>query len=361
MTDVAEQQAVRVDAAKLEEFVTNIFRDAGCDTEDARVLAWALVAADMRGTHTHGTQFVPVYAKLMKDGTINPRAKARIVKETAAVTLWDGDGGIGHITGYRVVQDAIARTKQNELGITFAIATNSSHLGAVGLFALLAAEQDLVALSMSTTPPVVVVPGGAGRAVGNSPLSWATPATDNLGPMCFDGAWSVSANSRFAQYARRGEQLPEGWAVDADGQPSRDPNVFVQGGALMPAGGHKGYGMILLIEILSAVLGGGSLMSELEGWDGGWCHAFIVIDPTVFQSLDDFKDRLGTLVQVLHDSPTAVDNDRILVPGERALEHVAESEANGLAVHDEIWAALVKAAEEWSRVEELEATRQREQ
>jgi LDH2 family malate/lactate/ureidoglycolate dehydrogenase len=295
------------------------------------------------------------YLDRMKEGTLNAQAKPRIVSETPGVALWDGDNGLGHIVGYHVMKDAIEKTKRNGIGTFTAVVRNSHHYGAAGYFSLMAAEQDLLALSMSNTGPVVAVPGGRSRVLGNGPFSWAAPATDAFGPMVFDVAWSTTAGSRVILYMRRGEQLPEGWMIDGEGKPTTDPNSLMQGGAMTTAAAHKGYGMALMVELLTAVLGGGTLARDTTHF--GVSHMFYVIDPAVFGPLDEFKARLAETTRDLHDSPKAVGADRILVPGELELEHEADSLANGLEFPPELWDEIVNIAEKYGTSDELEQTR----
>lgn len=356
MTEVIQQQAVRADVDRLRDFCTKVFKAAGCSDEDAAIGAGALVSADLRGTHTHGTHYLVMYAKFMRDGGLNPKAKPRIVDESGAIVRWDGDGGLGHIVGYHVIQDAIRRVKESGLGLQLALVRGSSHLGAVGYYALQAAKADLIGFSMSNTPPVAIVPGGTSRLIGNAPFSYGVPANSETDPLVFDAAWTTSAGSRLALYARRGEQLPGGWAVDAQGKPTTNPNALTEGGALTTVQSHKGYGMIFLVEVLTAVLSGGPLMTDLKGFEG-WSHAFVLIDPSVLMPIDEFKTRLGALVKVIHDSPRAEGVDHLYVPGEPEIEHEADSRANGIELGQEIWSELVQAGEEFGLSDELEATR----
>lgn len=358
MTKALGEDAVRTDIDALRAFCTRVFVTAGCDEENATALADNLVTADVRGTHTHGTHTVAGYARGLKAGRLNATPKPRIVKETPAMVLWDGDGTLGHLVGHRVIKDAVSRTRENGLGITLAVATNSYHLGAVGYFALQAAKHDLIGLSMSNTPRVAVPPGGRGTVVGNGPFAWGAPATSEMGATVFDVAWSVSAGSRIMLHARRGEELPHGWVVDAEGQPTTDQDAFHSGGgALVTASQHKGYGMIFLVELLTSVLGRGTRLRDIAGAEAGWCHAFLVIDPSVFGPIEEFKDALADTQSWVHETPPAAGSDRVFVPGEPELHHEAESRANGLELPAEIWSELVSIADEFELANELESAR----
>jgi LDH2 family malate/lactate/ureidoglycolate dehydrogenase len=357
MADVVQEQAVRVDIDRFADYCAAVFEAVGCNAENARILADNLVSADVRGTHTHGTQYVSIYARAMKDGALNPNPVPSIITETQSMVLWDGDGGLGHLNGFRVMNELVERTKKHGQGIGMAVVRNSSHLGAVGYLALQAAKQDVIGFSMSNTPPVTVPTNGRGRIIGNGPFAWGAPATSEMPEIVFDVAWSISAGSRMQLFARRGEQLPDGWVVDAEGLPSNDPTIFAKGGALMPAGLHKGYGMIVLVEILTAVLGGGQLVDKITGFTGGWTNAFIVIDPTVFGSLEDFKSRLVELEQMIHAIEPAADADRVYVPGEPEHWHTKDSQENGLELGAEIWSELSSIGEETGLTEKLEAAR----
>lgn len=358
MAEEVAESDVRVDPERLESFCAAVFEHAGCDSSDAEIIARALVSADVRGTHSHGTHVIGMYASAMRAGRVNATARPWVVTETPGMVLWDGDRGLGHAVGYHVIQDAIARTRDNGVGITLAVVRNSSHLGAVGWDALLCAEADMLGLSMSSTPPIAAVPGGRSRTVGNAPFSWGAPANDEIGPMVFDAAWSKTAGGRLMLAGRRGEHIAEGLLLDQDGEPTTDPKAFLAGGALTTVGAHKGFGMVLLVELLTVILGGGTPTKEIsDPVGGGWSHAFMIIDPSVFGPIEHFKARLAELVRDIHSSPRADGVDRLYVPGELELDHAEDSRVNGLMLGVEIWSELVNVADEYGVGQALENIR----
>lgn len=342
MTQADDLAPVVVDAAALQAVATRLLVNAGMVAESAAIAARVLVSTDLRGMHTHGVRLIGLYARRIHAGEIHGAAVPRVVREANGTALWDGDGGLGHVVSVKVVEETIRRMQSAHLGISMAVVRNSQHFGGGAYYALLGAEAGFIAIASTNSVPVMVPPGGRGRRLGNNPIAWGAPASREGGPFVFDIALSETAGGKVALANERGETLPGAWVVDAEGRPGSDPSAFSQGGALVPLGVHKGYGLALLIEILTGVLGGGGIATEVGLGDVS--HVFILVDPQAFLPGDEFPERIGQLAKLMHESPRADGVERIYLPGERALEHQAQSLRDGLELDTVIWKEVKQAA-----------------
>lgn len=345
---MATREDVRVDRGRLRRFVAAVYEDAGLSPEDAAIAAEAMVRTDERGQRTHGVWFLPTYCEWLRNGTIRADAEPRILSETPATAVLDGDDGLGAVVALRACE--IAARKAREVGAATVLVRNGNHFGAAGIFSLWLAERGVFGIVAANTAPVVAAPGSRGPVLGTQPISYCAPAPDEHGPVMLDMALSVVAANRILQAEARGESIPEGWLADPDGEPTTDPSRFLQGGALMPMGGHKGYGLGILVEILSAVLSGAAMGHEqTENFRttrppgvGYWISAF---DIAAFMPQEEFAARLVELRGQVHAAPTAAGADPLILPGEPEWRHELRTRANGLELGPDIWARLVDVAE----------------
>jgi len=349
---------IRATAGGLEAFAAAALRSLGVGEPDAALAAGVMVRTDLRGIRTHGVHMLPRYAGQVREGGVDPRAETVTVRETAATALLDGGGGLGQVVASRATALAIEKALAHDLAVVSV--RNSSHLGACGHYALLLAEAGLVGLVFSSTPVIMKVAGSRGRVIGNGPTAWSAPCAPRP-PLVFDAAMSVVAGQKVILHLERGEPLPEGWIVDAQGLPTRDPAAFRAGGALVPIGDHKGSGLALLGEVLSGVLSGGAVASAV--WSGGNAarpdvsHALVALNPEAFGPLPDFERRANALVDEIHSAAPGPGCDRVLVPGE--LEHEAERAGleRGVEFDEVAWGLLAELAGDLSVQDLLEEAR----
>lgn len=284
--------------------------------EDAAILADNLVEADLRGVHTHGSSLMLGYSRRLRSGGTKPHGNLTVLSEGPAVATVDGNAGIGQVVAHRAMQLAIAKARESGIGAVSV--RNSNHFGAAASYAMLALPDSI---GFATTNAGVRVPpvGGTSAVVGNNPLSYAIPAGSEK-PIVLDMAQSVVAAGKLGMALRKGETIPEGWALDTEGNPTRDPQAGLAG-LLLPIGGPKGFGLALAMDALSGALSGGNVGLDLSGprpddRPFGVCHYFMAIDIARFVPLDAFKARIDRLIRDTKAARKAPGVAEIFLPGE---------------------------------------------
>ena len=352
-------EAVRVDVERLTDFGAAVLRAAGLTDEDARTVVRMLVGADVRGVHTHGIRYLPIYLPLLRGGAIRPDARPRVIRETAGSAVIDADAGMGPVAADLAARTAIQKARDNGFGATVLI-RNSNHFGANGSYALLCAEAGMIGIVMSNSVPVMGAPGAAGKVISNSPVAYAIPAGRGRPPILLDIALSMTAASRILMAAARGTQMDEPVIVQADGTLTRDPAAYLAGGALAPLGAHKGYGLAVLVETLAGVLSGAGILGEVLQYrfhpstPSNTGHAIIAINPEAFMEREEFEARIGRLADEIHAAPP-IPGARPLLPGEPEAAHAADTERHGLELDAVTWSELEAVARELSLEAALDA------
>jgi LDH2 family malate/lactate/ureidoglycolate dehydrogenase len=333
----------------LHHFTAKAFHRAGMSGNDAKIAADVLTLTDAWGTFTHGTKSVRGYLRRLKAGGLRPRGKPQIISEGPAWAIVDGDSSLGMVTSTFAMQTAIAKART--CGVVYVGVRNSCHYGAAGCYALQAAREGLIGLSMANDNPSVAAPGSRGAITGSNPISYAIPA-GRYYPVMLDMSVATVAGGKVYAARTRGEHIPNTWLVGADGKPTTDPSSYPHIGALQPAAGHKGYGIALLIETLAGVLTGAAITSKV----GSWLHddgkkptdhgaAFIAINVAAMMPVGEFTRRIESLVEEIHNAPRADGVDRIYVPGEMEWERYGRSMREGIALPSDVVASLQEAAQ----------------
>jgi len=342
----------------LEAFCTMAMVRAGLSPADAEISARVLSTNDSWGIHTHGTRQIRGLMKNVANGRIDPKAAPSVIGEGPAWALVDGNRAMPMVTSCRAMQVAMEKAKAS--GIGFAGVRHSSHFAAAGYYAVMAAQADMIGLSMTNVDPWMTVPGGRGPVMGTNPIAYAVPAGEER-PVFLDIATSTVAVTKILAAKALGKPVPEGWLVDEDGLPTTDTAKFPEKSALLPMAGHKGYGLALLIEVLSAVLTGAAVMHEVKCWlddipdpaEEG--HAFIAIDVGAIMPLDQFKARMDRMIRDVRNAPKAKGSKRIYLPGEMEWERREMALAKGVQLPDYVTVNLYGLAEDYGLVEELVA------
>ncbi|HEV8633065.1 MAG TPA: Ldh family oxidoreductase [Chloroflexota bacterium] len=302
-----------VTADSLRRVVSAMFEQAGMPPGDAQFMGECLVDADLRGVHSHGTRYVVNYVRALKKGDWNPTANIRAVREHHATAIVDADRGAGHLAGRRAMGIAIEKAKR--YGTATVLVRNSRHCGALAYYTQMAADAGCIGFASTTAGRMMAPWGGVERIIALNPLSWAAP-TDKPWSVNLDMATSVVAGSKLGMAIEKGEKIPLGWALDEHGQPTDDPTAALKG-TLLPIGGPKGYGMSVVLDIISGVLGGAGFGKGLGGPGGG--HCVQATDVEAFMPLDEFKRLMGQLVDQIKSSSPAPGSAGIFLPGE--IEH----------------------------------------
>jgi L-2-hydroxycarboxylate dehydrogenase (NAD+) len=339
----------KVNPLRLERFVSSVFQKVGVSPGDADLTAKILVDADLRGIDSHGVMnLYGAYIKGIADGTINSKPEIKISWGSPTTASVDGDKGLGFVVGHRAMGECIRMAR--EYGTGWVTAYNSTHSGAGAYYVLMAAEQDMIGIHFSTGGSTVAAPGGKGRLIGNNVLAFAAPGK-NHGPFVLDMAPTMAIANKLHMLQWEGKSMPEGWAIDADGLPITDPNVyFAEEGAILPLGGtaangvHKGFGLLLISDILTGLLSGdGGSMFRRKGEHS---HVFCALRIDAFPTGGAFKGLMDEMVEKLHETPTVEGVGRIRYPGERGNITYRERSASGIPLRQNVVDDLQKVSEE---------------
>ena len=331
-----------VSAEKLTEIAKGLLVAAGASEEEAAVIARYNIGANLVGHDSHGIILIPQYIERIKANHIVPQAPWVITQETATTTVIDGNWGFGYAVTDRAMRYTIEKAKKQN--VAAATVFRQSHIGRLASYPLIAAAEGMIALitADSGRSPKAVAPfGGAKARLGTNPLCFAIPS--NLdGPLVFDMATSAAAAGKINVATARGEQVPAGWLIDAEGRPSTDPKVLKAGGALLPLGGTEGYkgtGLAVIVEILSGLLTGLGFGVEPTGRHNDGCF-MAVFNVAAFRDLATFKNEVTEFAQYLKATPLAQGSTEVFYPGEVEYRKEQDRRKNGIPVEDATWNRL---------------------
>jgi len=332
---------VKVPPSAFENFISEIFQAVGVSAEDAAAAAPSFVWASLRGVDSHGINRVPRYLEMFENGVANPTPDITVDDSRPGAAVIDADFAPGPVALTRAVGIAVEKAKAQ--GVAIVSVRNTVHTGALGYYASLIADQGFVGLGIAAGSPMMSYEGAVGASVATSPLAIAVPGTGQKPPVLLDMASSLIAMGKIAQYKREGKQLPEGSATTADGVLTTDPEIAK---VPTPLGGAKGSGLSLMFELLTSVLVAAPILTPYHA--GTKKHrqnaTLIVIDPAAFGSPEEFAANVDATIDTIHALPRADGVDRILVPGERSAESLAQRTEDGVPVGDKAWAEFVEVA-----------------
>ena len=331
-------------------FVSELFCAAGVKKEEADMVADVLIKAELRGFKSHGVSRIPIYIKRIEMGLVNPKAEIKITHETPVTAVVDGGYGLGQITATRAMKLAIEKAKKCGVGIV--CMNKSHHYGIAAFYSQMAADEDMIGFSCANTTALMAAPGGASKAIGNSPFSFAFPAKEQL-PVIFDAACSAVAQGKIIVANINGQKIPDNWALDSEGNPTTDPAEALKG-FLLPMAGPKGYGIAVVMETLAGVLSGsdtgihlGSIYNDLENpQDCG--NFFMAIDLNGFGDAEAFKKRMDSYIVDMKSGKKAKNTKEIFMPGEIELKKEIAALADGIEIEDDTFAPLVDLAEKYN-------------
>jgi LDH2 family malate/lactate/ureidoglycolate dehydrogenase len=326
----------RIPAIPVREFCTTLFEKLGVSRNDAWIVADSLVEADLRGVESHGVTRVGIYVERLEANLVNPRPQIAVVRETPTVALLDGDNGFGAVIGVKAMDEAIRRTK--EYGTAWVGVRNSNHFGAAAHYAMRAINHQCIGLAMTNAPATTALWGGKTPFLGTNPFAIALPAGTER-PIVLDMATSITARGKIILAAKKGESIPVGLAIDPEGRPTTDPHAALEG-AILPFGGHKGYGISFLVDVLSGVMTGatfaphvGPLYDNPEGTQN-LGHGFSAILIDALMPFQEFSDRMDQLIREVRNAPRAVGVERIFLPGEIEFETEAQNKKEGIPLSE---------------------------
>lgn len=346
MTRPAVTEPAVVTASWLTGAIERIFGAVGYSEDAARTVAQSLVDADLRGVPSHGALLVPMYVERIRRGSVSGAEQAEVVNDAGAVATLDAHHGLGQLSGDQAIQLAIQKARA--FGIGAVTVRHAFHFGAAFRYALAAAEAGYLGVAAANTRPLMPAPGGAQPVVGNNPLAVAVPVPDRP-PVVLDMALSEAALGKVRLAATEGRTIPATWATDPLGEPTTDPAAAL-GGMLLPTGGPKGYGLALILDVLTGVLSGGAFGSGVRGLysdtsvPNDCAHFFLALDPGAFGAGAEFAANMRRLTEQIEASPTRPGTDRVYLPGQLEHERAAAAIRLGVRVNGEVLAALHQTA-----------------
>ena len=338
-----------IPAARLRTISVNIFTAIGLKADKAQTIANLLIESNLAGHDSHGVLRLPQYVLSIQSKAIDPDVEIEIVSETPSSAIIDGHSGLGQFIATQAMEVAIAKAREHTISTVNVY--NCNHIGRLADYVKMAAEAKMIGLLFLNGhggDHGVAPWGGTDRRLSTNPFACALP-TGKDSPMVIDLTTSIVAGGKIRAYRSRGEPLPEGWILDADGIPSTDPNAYLEDpqGALLPFGdiaGHKGYGLSMLTDILAgAMCEAGCSRSSSSGV--GNAFLIIVIDIEKFTEIADFEAHVSQMIDFVKASPTAPGFDEISIPGERSARTRQQRLAEGIPLDDTTWERLVETAQ----------------
>ena len=336
---------ITITEESLRALVRSLLTGHGADPSEAAVVADAMVWSDVMGRPNQGAWRLPTLIARLTQGHIKSPCRARFQRIGAAAGIVDGGNGSGHFVGHRAMLEAIALAQ--ECGVGLVGVRNSNLFGAGAYYVQLAAEADMISFALSNSPPHVAAFGGRKAVLGTNPFAFGAPRRNGRSVLV-DMSTAASAGSTILKMLEgdRSQLLPEGMAIDQEGQPTRDPRQI---GSLLPLAGAKGFGLGLLVEILCGVLTGAGISHEVKKFaqeTGHNGHFFLAIDVGKFMPLATYYDRMETLVGYLMASSGAPGEEAtVQLPGEHRWQARDKSLRDGITLDAPTVAALTQLAE----------------
>jgi LDH2 family malate/lactate/ureidoglycolate dehydrogenase len=341
---MAEIETKTFTIEELREFSRRVFVHCGVPQRDAALAAEVLARADLRGIDSHGVARLRSYFEMLGAGNINPTPRVKVVRATASTATVDGDNGLGLVVGPQA--NEIAMEMAQKAGSGWVSVRNTNHFGIAGYYVLKALERDMIGWAMTNTTKLVAPLWGAERMLGTNPIAIGFPGKQEPA-IVLDMATCAAAYGKIEIAQRKGEAIPQGWAIGAKGEPTTSPEAMIEGGALLPlgsqreTGGHKGYGLAMMVDMLSAVLSGANwgpfappfaLRQEIpkRSVGKGIGHFFGAMRIDGFIEAEEFKRQVDDYIRVMRATKPAPGTSGPLIPGDPEREAEYERRRKGV-------------------------------
>jgi len=327
--------------SELERFSREAFIRAGFSREHADIIAMCLVYANLRGVDSHGVVRIPLYIEGIRRGDINTRPSLSIARETSFSLLIRGDRTLGFIPALEATRRAILKAR--EAGISVVGVIDIWHLGMLAIYTREAALSGLIGIAMANAAPNIGLHGFLEPVVGTNPISIAIPTGGR--PIILDMALSIAARGKILLAAKRGERIPVGWALNNRGEDTTDPWEALEG-MLLPIGLHKGFGLAMIIDIISGILLGGRYGLEIERvWYSQGGFFMLVMRPDLFVNYKEYLRRIEEYIFRVKSIPTA-SGRKILLPGEIEEDTMEKRMRDGIPLDSEVYQDLLRVAKD---------------
>lgn len=322
--------------------LTEILTRMNVSLEDAEIVADVTLDADLKGFTSHGLGRFPQYIKGLKHGTIKTDSDIEIERETISTALLNGNHRFGHVVAYYAME--LAMEKARETGIGMVGVHNSNHFGVAGYYSDMAIMQDLIGMVIANTEPAVAPIGGKEPIIGTNPIAIGIPSDKHY--VSVDMATSATARGKLLEAIRKGEKIPGNIALDAEGNPTIDPQAALKG-SILPFGAHKGYALSFMIEILAGPLVRAAFGTAVTGTANPQkiCtkgDLIMAIDPSIFVDVEQFKKEVDDFVAEIKES------DNVFIPGDMEVRNVKNNMEKGISVDETIKTQLKEISRELS-------------
>ncbi|KAJ6145353.1 hypothetical protein N7470_009248 [Penicillium chermesinum] len=326
MTDPTPQQMHLINHSDLQAFVEAILLGNGTPPANAAIVAQCLVAADLRGVDTHGSNRIPSYMERIRQNALDARAQPTLRQVTPVAAQVDGRNGFGFVAAHTAMDAAIRMAR--EFGMGMVSVKHSNHFGMSAWVVRQALDAGMMSLVFTNSSPALPVWGGREKLMGVSPIACGAPSGDPRRPFILDMAPSVAARGKIYKALRRGEKIPEDWALDQDGARTDDPARALEG-VMLPMGGPKGSALSIMMDVFSGVFSGAAFAGHVTNpydpsrpADVG--HFIVAVKPDLFMSMEEFQGRMDYLYKRVVESEKMAGVDRIYFPGE--IEMITEEQ-----------------------------------
>jgi L-2-hydroxycarboxylate dehydrogenase (NAD+) len=354
----------RIEYKKIKRITEDVFLKFGYCREDSKIITDVILESDLRGIESHGVQRLNFYYKQIQQGRIKVNEQTEIVHETLVSAVIDAHEVSGQLSGYQAMQLAIQKAKNNGFGMV--VTKNGNHYGIAGYYPTMAIKEGLLGISMTNSEAMVLPTFGKRAMLGTNPIAVGINAKPY--PFILDMATSVVPRGKTEVYVKKKQPMPLGWALNRDGKETQDAvevnyaiknklfgGLLPLGGAAETFGGHKGYGIALMVEIFTGIFAGGYTSNFTCGYLGPgmplkneakFCSCFIAIDYGIFGNKAEMEEKLSVYLQQIRDSDKAEGHSRIYTHGEKEAEARQDRLQNGILVNDATFAEIQKLCEE---------------
>ncbi len=342
-----KQDPILIAEEELTQLGARAFESLGLPAQDAADVVQVLVLADLFGLSTHGLSRIESYGERLQVGGINPRARIQVERPAPGLCLVDGDNGVGPLVGMHALRAAMQAA--SECGVGMAFARQSNHFGPISPYGLIAAQAGYASIIGSNATTTIAPWGGTDARVGNSPIGFAVPNPEGA-HFLLDMAMSVVARAKIRNALKAGQEIPDSWATDAAGQPTTSPKDALDG-FLLPIGGHKGYGLALMVDLFAGLLSNAAYLTHVKSWvdapdqPQNLGHFFLLIDTRRLGSTQWLAQRMADFAQILHGSAPADPARPVIQPGEIELAKMARQKEQGIALDADVLALLRRHAD----------------
>lgn len=330
----------------LHTYCREVFATLGLAEHAAGTVADNLLEAELRGVKSHGVAKIKEYANSLESGRFNKRPDIKIVRESAATLAIDGDFGMGAVTGKWAMEKCLEKAAQT--GMAFATVGKGRHFGMAAFYSMMALPRDMIGIALCNSGSIMAVYGGTSRVLGTNPISIAVPASNRY-PLVFDAATSQAAFNKIIVANLEGRTIPNGWAVDKDGNATTNAGEALLG-SVLPFGGYKGSGLAIMVQVLSGVLSGAFQSVQEDGYGNGRAGVGFFLGAIRIDSFLDtaaFKEQIDKTIDDLKASRRSNDQQAIYMPGELEYIRKEASVTQGVEISEAVYRELIEVREKY--------------